>query len=73
MIVEKISGSKKNLKWKQKMLLRNPLIRVERMSGIYPDKEVKGKWFMTVRYQRIVRKKLKTGGKRPRIKKEDNQ
>ena len=60
MIEEKITGSKRNLKWKKKRLLEDPAINVLRISGIYPDKERKGGYFMTARYERIARQKKRS-------------
>ena len=60
MIEEKITGSKKNMKWKKKRLLEDPAINVVRISGIYPDKDRIGDYFMIARYERIAKHKKRS-------------
>lgn len=64
MIEEKITGDKKNMIWKRKRLIGDPMIDVERISGIYPDKDKAGLYFMVARYRRKSKMKSGKGGRR---------
>lgn len=57
MIRERISGSKKNIVWKRKKLLEDPTITVERISAIYPEKDMEGRYFMHASYSRKLKQK----------------
>ncbi len=53
MIEEKVVGSRKNIEWKKKVLLRDRRIRVHRISKVYPVKGKEGRYYMFAHYERI--------------------
>ena len=52
MIRERISGSKKNIIWIRRKLLEDPTITVERISAIYPEKDLEGRYYIHATYNR---------------------
>ena len=50
MIRERISGSKKNIIWIRKKLLEDPTITVERISAVYPEKDLEGRYYIHASY-----------------------
>lgn len=58
MIRERISGSKKNIIWIRRKLLGDPTITVERISAIYPEKDLEGRYYIHATYNRKMRKKV---------------
>ncbi|MBQ7725051.1 MAG: hypothetical protein IJT63_05505 [Lachnospiraceae bacterium] len=58
MIRERISGSKKNIIWIRRKLLEDPTISVERISAIYPEKDLEGRYYIHASYNRKLKKKV---------------
>ena len=57
MIRERISGSKKNIIWIRRKLLEDPTISVERISAIYPEKDLEGRYYIHASYDRKMKNK----------------
>ena len=53
MIEGKMTGSRRNMEWTRKELLRNPKIRVLRISEVYPAKGKEGRYCLNAKYVRI--------------------
>ncbi len=63
MIEERITGNRKNVLWKRRRLLEDKMINIQRISGVYPDREKEGSYFMFVKYFRVVKRPMKKGKK----------
>ena len=53
MIEGRMIGSRRNIEWTRKELLRNPKIRVMRISKVYPVKGKEGQYCLNAKYERI--------------------
>ena len=63
MIEERITGNRNNVLWKRRRLLEDKMINIQRISGIYPDRDKEGSYFMFVKYFRVIKKPMQKGKK----------
>lgn len=52
MIVEKITGNKKNIVWKRNRLMEDQMIDIHSISDLIPMKEMAGTYLLIVKYDR---------------------
>ena len=52
MIVEKITGNKKNIVWKRNRLMEDQMIDIHSISDLIPMKEIAGTYLLIVKYDR---------------------
>jgi len=52
LIVEKITGNKKNIVWKRNRLMEDQMIDIHSISDLIPMKEMAGTYLLIVKYDR---------------------